>query len=58
MSHEKDREHPPEPPPKPAPAPTSKTMPDRKYSEHPSPVPREPIDPRQHPSKRIRARPA
>ena len=67
MSHERDREHPPQPaPPHPQPAPKghgpgSEPCPDRKRSEHPTVVPREPIDPRPHPSRRpfaLRARPA
>ena len=64
MSHERDREHPPQPAPAPAPrahGPSSEPCPDRKRSEHPTVVPREPVDPRPHPSRRgaaLRARPA
>ena len=63
MSHERDREHPQphvHPPRAPAP-PSSEPCPDRKRSEHPTAVPREPVDPRPHPSRRgvvLRARPA
>ena len=65
MSHERDREH-PQPHPTPAatpkePAPSSEPCPDRKRSEHPTVIPREPVDPRPHPSRRtvvLRARPA
>ena len=66
MSHERDREHPqPQPHPHPAPpkghGPSSEPCPDRKRSEHPTLVPREPVDPRPHPNRRVlamRARPA
>ena len=65
MSHERDREHPkPQPhlhPPKEHAPPSSEPCPDRKRSEHPTVVPREPVDPRTHPSRRLvtlRARPA
>ena len=64
MSHERDREHPPQPAPAPAPkahGPASEPCPDRKRPEHPTVVPREPVDPRPHPNRRgipLRARPA
>ena len=55
MSHERDRER-PQPHPYPAPprehSRSSEPCPDRKRSEHPSIVPREPVDPRPHPSRR------
>lgn len=65
MSHERDREHPPQPAPPPHPpkshGPASEPCPDRKRSEHPTVVPREPVDPRPRPNRRaaaLRARPA
>lgn len=64
MSHERDREHPPQPAPAPQPrshGPSSEPCPDRKRSEHPMVVPREPVDPHSHPNRRgiaLRARPA
>lgn len=62
MSHDRDHDHPPvEPPPKePKPPLESKRCPDRKRREHPGTEPREPVDPRPHPSRPIsaRARPA
>ncbi|HET7728697.1 MAG TPA: hypothetical protein VFK48_01575 [Usitatibacter sp.] len=63
MSHDRDHDHPaPAPAPKPPPVPQeSRKCPDRGRSEHPSIVPREPVDPKSHPSRRIlamRARPA
>jgi len=59
MSHDRDRDHPPPAvvPPK-VPAPGSHQKPDRFRAEHPTPVPREPVDPRSHPSRRIRVREA
>ncbi|MGZ5061691.1 MAG: hypothetical protein ACXWG3_16000 [Usitatibacter sp.] len=63
MSHDKDREHPPPPSPKdPAPL-ASRPKPDCKRVEHPSAIPREPVDPRTHPSRggcmsRVAMRPA
>jgi hypothetical protein len=60
MSHDRDHDH---PPPHPAPmAPrvppvASSPCPDRKRHEHPSVQPREPVDPKNHPSRRLDARP-
>jgi hypothetical protein len=58
VSHERDHDHrPPETlPPRDEPPPGSKQKPDRPHSEHPTVVPREPIDPRTHPSRRLAAR--
>ena len=63
MSHDRDHDHPAPAPPAPAPVPLhSKDCPDRKRREHPTLVPREPVDPKVHPSRRpfpvLRARPA
>lgn len=53
MSHDRDRDHrPPLPPREEAPAPGSEPKPDRERCEHPAPVPREPVDPKSHPSRR------
>ena len=66
MAHDRDHDHPlphPAPLPKAKPQPlVSKTTPDRPRPDHPSVTPREPIDPRPHPSRRLatasmRARP-
>jgi hypothetical protein len=63
MSHEKDRDHQvpaAQPPREPDPL-TSRKTPDRKHPEHPTVVPREPVDPKIHPSRRViaeRLRPA
>ncbi len=52
MSHDKDHDHPPAPTPPREPAPlVSRQKPDRLRTEHPSPAPREPVDPRSHPSR-------
>ena len=67
MAHDRDHDHPP-PAPAPAPKPkivpplVSKTKPDRPRPDHPTLTPREPVDPRPHPSRRVgtvalRARP-
>jgi len=65
VSHDRDHDHPsPAPAPRevrPPPLPASNPKPDRPRAEHPSIVPREPVDPRSHPSRRLRiagARPA
>jgi hypothetical protein len=61
VSHERDREHRTEAPPKEPVPHASEPCPDRKRHEHPTTVPREPVDPRTHPSRRplaLRARPA
>ena len=53
MSHEKDRDHQApavHPPREPDPL-TSRKTPDRKRPEHPTVLPREPIDPKTHPSR-------
>ncbi|HST02473.1 MAG TPA: hypothetical protein VLJ84_12515 [Usitatibacter sp.] len=56
MSHERDHDHPPAPTPRhEAPAPSSLPKPDRTRAEHPTSVPREPVDPRSHPSRRLSA---
>lgn len=54
MSHDRDHDH-----PQPAPAPKSKApplvskpKPDHGHLEHPTGVPREPVDPRVHPGRR------
>ena len=63
MAHDRDHDrHAPAPQP-PAPEPLeSKDCPDRKRREHPTTVPREPVDPRPHPNRRptlgLRVRPA
>ena len=51
MSHARDHDHltPAEPPPKPVPV-ASRPRPDRVRVEHPSSLPREPVDPRPHPN--------
>ena len=50
MSHDRDRDHPtPAALPPKLPPLASKTKPDRIRAEHPTPEPREPIDPRSHP---------
>ena len=51
MAHDKDHDHPPVPAPR-EPRPLSQRVrPDYKRREHPTPVPREPVDPRAHPSR-------
>jgi len=54
MAHERDHDHPPQPaslPPKEKSPLVSRTKPDCKRREHPSVTPREPVDPRLHPSR-------
>jgi hypothetical protein len=62
MSHEKDRDHAPSPhPPKEPESLVSRKKPDCGVPEHPSPQPREPVDPKPHPNRALaisRARPA
>ena len=55
MAHDRDRDHPPpaETPPK-EPELVSRNKPDRIRAENPTPTPREPLDPRSHPSRRAR----
>jgi hypothetical protein len=56
MAHDRDHDHhQPEPVPR-EPALESTDCPDRKRPEHPTSVPRSPVDPRVHPSRRIYAR--
>jgi hypothetical protein len=53
MSHERDHDHPPAPVAIPRePELRSRPKPDHRRREHPTVVPREPIDPRTHPSRR------
>ena len=59
MSHDKDHDHPQPPvvtPREPEPL-GSKPKPDRERREHPTVLPREPVDPRTHPSRRLRRAP-
>ena len=59
MSHERDHDHPPPaivPPREPEPL-GSNPKPDRQRPEHPTILPREPVDPLPHPSRRLRAPP-
>jgi len=54
MSHERDHDHRPEPaalPPKEKAPLLSRRKPDSKRREHPTAEPREPVDPRLHPSR-------
>jgi len=59
MAHDRDHDH---PPPQPAsigprePPLARAPCPDRKRHEHPTVVPREPVDPKSHPSRRLEAR--
>jgi hypothetical protein len=56
MAHERDHDHPPPPTPRQDPAqPSSLPKPDRVHADHPTGVPREPVDPRSHPSRRLSA---
>jgi hypothetical protein len=59
MAHDRDHDHPPPQPasigPREAPL-ASAPCPDRKRHEHPTVVPREPVDPKSHPSRRLEAR--
>lgn len=63
MSHDRDHDHHlPSPPREEPPLPGSEPKPDRERCEHPTIVPREPVDPRSRPSRRgvtarLRARP-
>jgi hypothetical protein len=54
MSHERDHDHPPPLPPRELPPRVSKQKPDRIRCDHPTVVPREPVDPKTHPSRRLR----
>ena len=57
MSHDRDHDHKaPQPAPPREPQLHSTDCPDRKRSEHPTVVPRAPVDPRMHPSRRVYAR--
>jgi hypothetical protein len=57
MSHDRDHDHrTPSPPPPREPSLHSTDCPDRKRPEHPTVEPREPLDPRVHPSRRLFAR--
>ena len=51
MSHDKDRDHQPATPPREPRPLTQRARPDYKRREHPTPVPREPVDPLAHPSR-------
>jgi hypothetical protein len=58
MAHDRDRDHPtPAVVPPKSPQPGSLQKPDRIRAEHPTSVPREPVDPKMHP-RRIRLREA
>jgi hypothetical protein len=59
MSHDRDHDHrtPPAPPPR-EPHLDSTDCPDCKRTQRPTDVPREPVDPRPHPSRRMVARAA
>jgi hypothetical protein len=53
MSHDRDHDHPePLPPREPEPL-VSKQKPDRTRCDHPTVVPREPVDPKTHPNRRL-----
>ena len=55
MAHDRDHDRHGNPPPPKPPTPLESTAcPDRKRSEHPTAVPREPVDPKTHPSRRAR----
>jgi hypothetical protein len=60
MAHDRDHDHPlPQPVtigPREQPL-ASAPCPDRKRHEHPTVVPRAPVDPKSHPSRRLEARP-
>jgi hypothetical protein len=51
MAHEKDHDYPPAPPPREPRPLTERLRPDYKRREHPTTVPRAPVDPRPHPSR-------
>jgi hypothetical protein len=54
MSHDRDHDHPPSSPPPKGPQPLiSNPKPDCKRPEHPTSEPREPLDPRAHPNRRL-----
>ena len=56
MSHDRDHDHRTAPPPVPRePVLDSTDCPDCKRSDRPSGTPREPVDPRVHPSRHARA---
>jgi hypothetical protein len=50
VAHDRDHDHPPVPPRDTRPH-TNRLRPDYKRREHPTAVPREPIDPKSHPSR-------
>jgi hypothetical protein len=51
MAHDRDHDHPPAPQPR-VPQPlSSRLRPDYKRREHPTALPREPVDPKSHPSR-------
>jgi hypothetical protein len=53
-SHDRDHDHPPSGPPPKGPQPLiSNPKPDCKRPEHPTAEPREPLDPRAHPHRRL-----
>ena len=52
MAHDRDHDHQGTAPPPREPLPVeSKPCPDRKRREHPDGVPREPVDPKSHPTR-------
>jgi hypothetical protein len=56
MSHDRDHDHPPTVvPPKETQPLASRPKPDRFRLEHPTTEPREPVDPRSHPNRRVYA---
>jgi hypothetical protein len=52
MAHDRDHDHPPvtQPPRTPRPL-SSRTRPNNERREHPTDVPREPVDPKSHPAR-------
>jgi hypothetical protein len=56
MSHDRDHDHPPQPlnPPREPQPIASRQKPDRVRPEHPSALPREPVDPKSHPGRTVR----
>ncbi len=60
MAHERDHDRPPVAPPRPPQSPhSSEPKPDRERCDHPTIVPREPVDPKVHPNRRrVFARPS
>ena len=52
MAHDRDHDHPPVALPPRGPRPLSnRARPDQSRREHPTAVPREPVDPKSHPSR-------